>query len=186
MSTLEQRAGQMFPELDAAQVETALRFASGPECRFEPGDTLYDFGQQGAPSWLVLAGSVDVTRRTGIDREAALVTLMPGQFTGEVNQLAGHPAITCARAGKQGATAKPFDAAHLRALMIGSAEIGETVMRALILRRVDLIAPPPRRAAAAGSDDVALPDRPHPRAAQCDHPCRQRNRRTRRRLPDRA
>jgi thioredoxin reductase (NADPH) len=155
MSTLEQRAGQMFPELDAAQVETALRFASGPERRFEPGDTLYDFGQQGAPSWLVLAGSVDVTRRTGIDREAALVTLMPGQFTGEVNQLAGRPAIARARAGAEGATARPFDAPHLRALMIGSAEIGEIVMRALILRRVGLI-----EEGAAGTILIGDPDSP--------------------------
>jgi thioredoxin reductase (NADPH) len=173
MSTQEQRGYQMFPVLDAARVETALRFASGPERQFAPGEIVYDHGQWDTPSWLVLSGSIDISRRDGLDRTAPIVTFGPGQFTGEVNQLAGHPAITCARAGKQGATAKPFDAAHLRALMIGSAEIGETVMRALILRRVDLIAPPPRRAAAAGSDDVALPDRPHPRAAQCHHPCRQ-------------
>jgi len=36
-------------------------------------------------------------------------------------------------------TAVPFDAAHLRALVIGAAEIGEIVMRAFILRRVALI-----------------------------------------------
>jgi thioredoxin reductase (NADPH) len=33
----------------------------------------------------------------------------------------------------------PLDAAHLRALLIGAAELGEMVMRALILRRVGLI-----------------------------------------------
>ncbi|SIO64492.1 cyclic nucleotide-regulated FAD-dependent pyridine nucleotide-disulphide oxidoreductase [Bradyrhizobium erythrophlei] len=139
MSTQEQRGYQMFPVLDAARVETALRFASGPERRFAPGEIVYDHGQRDAPSWLVLSGSVDITRRDGLDRKAPIVTFGPGQFTGEINQLAGRPAITCARAGEQGATAQPFDAAHLRALMIGSAEIGETVMRALILRRVGLI-----------------------------------------------
>ena len=139
MSTQEQRGYQMFPVLDAARVETALRFASGPERRFAPGEIVYDHGQRDAPSWLVLSGSVDITRRDGLDRKAPIVTFGPGQFTGEVNQLAGRPAITCARAGEQRATAQPFDAAHLRALMIGSAEIGETVMRALILRRVGLI-----------------------------------------------
>jgi hypothetical protein len=36
----------------------------------------------------------------------------------------------------QGCTALPFDAPRLRALLIGSAEIGETIMRAFILRRV--------------------------------------------------
>jgi len=139
MSTQEQRGYQMFPVLDAARVETALRFASGPERQFAPGEIVYDHGQRDAPSWLVLSGSVNITRRDGLDRKAPIVTFGPGQFTGEVNQLAGRPAITCARAGEQGATAQPFDAAHLRALMIGSAEIGETVMRALILRRVGLI-----------------------------------------------
>ena len=38
MSTQEQRGYQMFPVLDAARVETALRFASGPERQFAPGE----------------------------------------------------------------------------------------------------------------------------------------------------
>jgi thioredoxin reductase (NADPH) len=139
MSTITERSHQMFPTLDAARVETALHFASGPARAFAPGETLYDYGAEGAPAWLVLAGSVEVSRRDGLSHEASIATLGPGQFTGEVNQLAGRPAIARARAGSQGATARPFDAPHLRALMIGSAEIGEVVMRALILRRVGLI-----------------------------------------------
>jgi len=43
-------------------------------------------------------------------------------------------------AGPQGCTALGFDPPHLRALIIGHAEIGEIVMRVLILRRVGLIA----------------------------------------------
>ena len=43
------------------------------------------------------------------------------------------------RAGPEGSKAAPFDAAHLRALVIGSAEIGEIVMRAFILRRTAFI-----------------------------------------------
>jgi thioredoxin reductase (NADPH) len=155
VSTIEQRGYQMFPMLDAARVEIALRFASGPERRFAPGEMLYDFGEQGASSWLVLAGSVDVTRRDGLEREASITVLGPGQFTGEVNQLAGRPAIARARAGPEGATARPFDAPHLRALMIGSAEIGEIVMRALILRRVGLI-----EEGAAGTIVIGEPNSP--------------------------
>ena len=155
MSMLENRRDQMFPVLDAARVETALHFASGPERRFDPGETLYDYGQEGAPSWLVLDGTVEVSRRSGLDRETHLTTLGPGQFTGEVNQLAGRPAIARACAGAQGATARPFDAPHLRALMIGSAEIGEVVMRALILRRVGLI-----EEGAAGTILIGVPNSP--------------------------
>ncbi|OKO71544.1 hypothetical protein AC630_32615 [Bradyrhizobium sp. AS23.2] len=50
----------MFPVLDAARVKTALRFASGPERLFAPGEIVYDHGQRDAPSWLVLSGSVDI------------------------------------------------------------------------------------------------------------------------------
>jgi hypothetical protein len=87
VSTQDQRGYQMFPVLDAARVETALRFASGLERHFAPGEIVYDHGQQDAPSWLVLSGS----GRDGLDREAPIVTFGPGQFTGEVNQLAGRP-----------------------------------------------------------------------------------------------
>jgi thioredoxin reductase (NADPH) len=139
MSTIDNREHQMFPVLDPAQIETARRFASGPEKRFAPGDTVYGIGEQGAPAWLVIEGSIDVVRRDGLSHEARVTTHRVGQLTGEINQLAGRPAIAAGRAGSKGCTALPFDAAHLRALMVGSADIGEIVMRALILRRVGLI-----------------------------------------------
>lgn len=139
MSTLSAREYQMFPVLSAIQIETARRFASGAERRFAPGESVYAIGEQGAPSWLVLDGTIDITRRDGLSHEAPITTHRAGQFTGEVNQLAGRPSIAAARAGTGGCTALPFDPAHLRALMVGSADVGEIVMRALILRRVGLI-----------------------------------------------
>ncbi|MES2098130.1 MAG: FAD-dependent oxidoreductase [Pseudomonadota bacterium] len=139
MSIIDTREHQMFPVLDKAQLATARRFASGPERRFAPGETVYSIGEEGATAWLVLDGTIDVVRRDGLSHEAPVTTHGPGQFTGEVNQLAGRPSIAAGRAGPEGCTALPFDPAHLRALMVGSAELGEIVMRALILRRVGLI-----------------------------------------------
>ncbi|PZU07971.1 cyclic nucleotide-binding domain-containing thioredoxin-disulfide reductase [Sphingomonas sp.] len=139
MSDLHSREHQMFPVLSAAQMETARRFASGPERVFAPGEALYAIGARDAPAWLVLEGTIEVMRRDGLEREVLLTTHHPGQFSGEVNQLAGRASIAAGIAGAEGCTALPFDQAHLRALMIGSAEIGEIVMRALILRRVGLI-----------------------------------------------
>ncbi len=43
------------------------------------------------------------------------------------------------RVARGGCSALPLDAAYVRALMIGSAEVGEIMMRAFILRRVGLI-----------------------------------------------
>src|SRR5208283_299018 len=116
---------QMFPVLNATQITTARRFASGPERRFAPGESVFAIGEQGAPSWLVLDGAIDVLRRDGLSQEAVITTLGPGQFTGEVNQLAGRPSLAAGRAGPEGCVALPFDPAHLRALMVGSADVGE-------------------------------------------------------------
>jgi hypothetical protein len=38
----------MFPVLDAARVETALHFASGPKRHFAPGEIVYDHGRPGS------------------------------------------------------------------------------------------------------------------------------------------
>ena len=139
MSLSDTRHHQRFPVLDAGQMETAKRFASGPARDFAPGEMVFDIGERHAPAWLVLTGSIDVMRRDGLDREAAITTHHAGQFSGEVSQLAGRQSLASGRAGAEGCTALPFDAAHVRALMVGSAEVGEIMMRAFILRRVGLI-----------------------------------------------
>ncbi len=139
MSLLDTRFDQMFPVFTRLQMETARRFASGEARHFAPGDPIYDIGVRNAPLWLVLDGGLEVVRRDGLHRESSVVLLSEGQFSGEVSSLAGRGTLAAGRAGPEGCTALPFDAAHVRALVIGSAEIGEILMRAFILRRVALI-----------------------------------------------
>jgi thioredoxin reductase (NADPH) len=139
MAIRENRYEQMFPVLTSQQIAEARRFASGPAKRFDPGTAVYAIGDEAVPSWLVVDGTMDISRRQGLGGVAVFTSYQSGQFSGEISQLAGRPAITAAVAGAEGCTAMPFDAAHLRALMVGSAELGELVMRALILRRVELI-----------------------------------------------
>ncbi|MGV1788239.1 MULTISPECIES: FAD-dependent oxidoreductase [Rhizobium/Agrobacterium group] len=139
MADLSARLDQMFPVLNPHQVETAKRFASGEPKDFARGDFVYKVGDHAAPAWLVLKGSMDVFRHEGLSGEAPITTHGAGQLSGEVNQLSGRPTLAGARAGSEGCTAIPFDAAHLRALVIGSADVGEIIMRAFILRRVGLI-----------------------------------------------
>jgi len=139
MSLADTRFDQLFPVFDPAQVETTRRFASGPARQFSPAEPIYDAGQRNVPSWLVLDGSIEIMRRDGLHRQSSVVSLGVGQFTGEVSQLAGRGTLAAGQAGPDGCTALPFDAAHIRALVIGSAEVGEIVMRAFILRRVALI-----------------------------------------------
>jgi thioredoxin reductase (NADPH) len=139
MSVAADRFEQLFPVFDAGQIETAKRFASGEMRKFAPGELVYDVGVRNSPAWLVLDGELAIIRRDGLHRQTSVVSLAAGQFSGEVSQLAGHGTLAAAEAGSQGCTALPFDAAHIRALVVGTAEIGEIVMRAFILRRVALI-----------------------------------------------
>ncbi len=139
MTLVGTRRAQMFPVLAQAQIDSAKRFASGAPRRFEPGDVAFAVGERHASAWLVVDGSIVVVRRDGLGDESAITTLGAGQFTGEIGMLGGRATIAAGHAGPQGCLALPFDAAHTRALIIGSAELGELFMRAFILRRVGLI-----------------------------------------------
>jgi thioredoxin reductase (NADPH) len=139
MPTITSRAHQAFPVLDQNQIVTARGFAVGEERRFAPAEVIYHPGDKNVTAWLVLEGEIKLSRHDGLGPDAPITSVASGQFTGEVGQLSGRPALASAQAGPDGCVALPFDAAHLRALVIGSAEIGEIVMRALILRRVALI-----------------------------------------------
>ena len=135
----QDRSAQRFPRLTAAQLEVVRRFATAPARDFAPGESLFQIGEPAAPAWFLLEGSVDLFGRDGLDEQTRLHLLGSGHFTGELRQLSGGPTLAGATAGAEGCTAIPLDAVRLRALIVGSAELGELVMRAFILRRVGLL-----------------------------------------------
>ncbi|HEV7442775.1 MAG TPA: FAD-dependent oxidoreductase [Steroidobacteraceae bacterium] len=136
---LEDRIAQIVPTLTPAQIQFTLRFASGPARYFAPEEKLLDVGDRNMAVWLVVEGSIIASRRDGLGRERIFATGGPGQFSGEVSDLAGHASLAMVCAGPEGCTAHPFDLPHLRALLISSADIGEVMMRAFILRRAALL-----------------------------------------------
>jgi len=144
-----------FPVFSTQQMALVQRFGPQPPKRFAAGEAVYAIGAPNAPAWFVLDGSIDIVSRDGLIGERAIVTLGPGQFSGEISQLANRPTMAGGRAGPQGCLAWPLDAAGLRALIIGSAELGEIIMRALILRRTALI-----DAGVGGAVLIGQPDDP--------------------------
>jgi thioredoxin reductase (NADPH) len=133
------RSAQRFPRLTDTQLEVVKRFANVPAREFAMGESLYAIGERSVPAWFLTRGSVEIFGRDGLEQEASLQVLHSGQFTGELYQLTGGPTLAGAIAGPGGCTAIPLDSDHLRALIIGSAELGELLMRAYILRRVGLL-----------------------------------------------
>jgi thioredoxin reductase (NADPH) len=132
---IEKRMDQIVPTLSAVQIKFALRFASGPARRFAPGERLLEVGDRDTIVWLVIEGGIVGSRRDGLGHEREFATGGPGQFSGEMSDLSGQASLAAVCAGPDGCLAYPFDRVHLRALLVGSADIGEMMMRAFILRR---------------------------------------------------
>jgi thioredoxin reductase (NADPH) len=126
----------MFPVLDPIEIERVRRF--GAAHRYDDGSALVLTGAAGHGLAIVVSGEVDISqlRQSGV-REF-ITTHGPGAFMGELAQLVGRPALTDAYArGPVEALLIPPD--RLRALLIAEADLGERIMRALILRRVSLL-----------------------------------------------
>src|SRR5712691_7790550 len=135
-SIIDTRRHQMFPTLEAAEIERVRRF--GEVRAYAAGEALVKVGNVGVGLTVILAGKVDITQRDQSGRRAPIVTHGPGAFMGELAQLAGRPALVDAYAqGPVEALIIPPD--RLRALLIAEADLGERIMRALILRRVGLL-----------------------------------------------
>jgi thioredoxin reductase (NADPH) len=135
-SIIEQRGEQMLPVLDALEIERVRRFG---ECRsFATGAALATIGHVSPGLMVILAGHVEVTHRDKSGQRVTIVTHGPGQFLGELAQLAGRPALADATA-QEPVQALIIPPDRLRALMIAEAELGERIMRALIIRRIGLL-----------------------------------------------
>src|SRR5262245_28588597 len=135
-SVLDTRSHQMFPILEPAEIERVRRF--GKVRAYRAGEALATVGQAGLGLTVILAGKVDVTRRDEKGRRELIVAYGAGAFMGELAQLAGRPALVDAHA-QSAVEALSIPPDQLRALLIGEAELGERIMRALILRRVGLL-----------------------------------------------
>ncbi len=135
-SIIDTRRHQMFPVLEPAEIERVRRF--GKVRSYDAGEALARVGEVGLGLTVILAGKVDITQHDELGRRQPIVTHGAGAFMGELAQLAGRPALVDAHAqGPVEALSIPPD--QLRALLIAEAELGERIMRALILRRVGLI-----------------------------------------------
>src|SRR6185369_9888895 len=88
--------------------------------------------------FVVLSGEVVVTQHNALGRNEPIVTHGPGGFIGELAQLSGRPSLVDAQATKP-VEALVIPSRRLREVLVAEAELGERIMRALILRRVGLL-----------------------------------------------
>ncbi len=135
-SVTDSRHDQMFPTLAPAEIERLRRF--GELRSYDAGACIVRTGEVSPGFFLVLAGEAAIRQRDSMGHEQLIVTHGPGNFMGELAQLSGRPALVDATA-LSAVEAVVIRPQRLRDLLVEEAELGERIMRALILRRVRLI-----------------------------------------------
>ena len=133
---IEARRDQMFPVLEPEDIERLSRF--GERRSYAAGERMVATGEIAPGAFVILRGRVDVMKRGTEGHPELIVTHGPGSFMGELAQLSDRPSLVDADA-TEAVEALVIPPRRLRDLLIEEAEIGERIMRALILRRVALL-----------------------------------------------
>jgi thioredoxin reductase (NADPH) len=138
---------KIFPKLTQAQIGRIK--AHGHIRAVQRGEVLVEQGDTSVPFFVVITGELEILRPSSLPgAHETLVTVHgSGQFTGEVNTLSGRKSFFRVRATKPG---KVIELKHQQMLTFiqTDTELGSILMRAFILRRVELIA--------AGVGDIVL------------------------------
>ncbi|WKA29346.1 FAD-dependent oxidoreductase [Bradyrhizobium roseum] len=130
------RHEQTFPSLTDSEIERMRRF--GELRSYRHGEALFETGKIGPGMFVVLSGTVSITQRDGLGHVTPVIDQGAGQFLAEIGQLSGRVALVDGHAEGDVETLL-IPPEQLRALLVAEAELGERIMRALILRRVNLI-----------------------------------------------
>jgi thioredoxin reductase (NADPH) len=130
------RHEQTFPVLTSDEIARMRRF--GEQRHYKDGERLFETGKPGPGMFVLLSGHVAIAQRDGLGHVTPIIDQGPGQFLAEVGQLSGRVALVDGHAEGDVETLL-IPPERLRALLVAEAGLGERIMRALILRRVNLI-----------------------------------------------
>ena len=133
-SALDPRT-QIFPTLTPAQIDrvrsvSKVRSVRKGEILFEPGDT-------DVPFFVLLSGAMEIVQPS-LEGERPVATHGPGEFTGELTMISGRRCLVRGRVTEPGEFLE-LGGDGLRSLIARDAELSEILMRAFILRRLELI-----------------------------------------------
>jgi thioredoxin reductase (NADPH) len=125
-----------FPRLSSQQMARVV--LHGRLRQVETGELLVEAGAENTRFFVVKTGQIDIVKVSGEAQEVVAIC-RAGQFTGELNLLSGRHTLVRYRVSEPGEVIE-LERSVLLALVQVDSELGELLMRAFILRRVDLIA----------------------------------------------
>ena len=127
---------RLFPTLTAAQMVRISKY--GHRRPITAGQILVEVGDKAVPFFVVVNGAIQILRPSG-GPDTLIVTHRSGEFLGEANMISGRRALIRALVSETG-EALELNRQQLMTLVQTDAELSEMLMRAFILRRVELIA----------------------------------------------
>ena len=130
------RQDRLFPKLTPAQLTRIA--AHGRRRPTSRGEVLIDVGDRIVPFFVVMTGEIQVLQVSGV-AETLIVSHESGSFSGEANLISGRPSMARLRVSEPGEVIE-LTRDQLLALVQTDAELSELLMRAFILRRLELIA----------------------------------------------
>jgi thioredoxin reductase (NADPH) len=114
--------------LTAAQIARIAPLAR--ERSVEVGEILWEQGERNRPLMIVLEGEIEVLS----DRDTPITVHRRGNFSGDVDLISDHPAVTRARARAPGRILE-LPAERVRSLVQTDSELSQIFLRAFALRR---------------------------------------------------
>jgi thioredoxin reductase (NADPH) len=130
------RPDRVFPTLTPEQVS---RMASHGRRRSTVlDDVLIEVGDKAVPVFVVISGELQAVRPAA-GGDTLIVSHQAGQFSGEANMISGRRALARLRVSEAGEVIE-LGREQLLALIQTDAELSEILMRAFILRRLELVA----------------------------------------------
>lgn len=130
------RSHQISPVFTDAELQRLQRY--GHQQHYADGATLFEAGDCSFGMLVILSGRVSISRHEGLEQSTILREVGRGHFIAEVGQLSGRPTLVNGVAIGE-VELLVISSESLRALIVAEAEMGERIVRALILRRVGLI-----------------------------------------------
>jgi thioredoxin reductase (NADPH) len=112
--------------------------AHGRRRATRPGEVLVEVGDRPVPVFVVVSGELEAVRPAD-GSETLIVRLRAGQFSGEASMISGRRALVRLRVSEAGDVIQ-LDREDMLALIQTDARLSEIVMRAFLLRRLELIA----------------------------------------------
>ena len=122
-----------FPRLDEAQVARLARCAGASVKRYRSGEALFRTGERNFNFYAVRSGQVEIRDESG-DAPKVITVHGPGEFTGEVGQLTGTPAVVTAVACGD-TEVYELTTESLRQALNQCPDVGDIIVQAFIARR---------------------------------------------------